>query len=122
MLGARNKRFSFFLSINLTRCVVFITSNGPYLVGLVSLEPARDRGIPEGRRRALASDMGPVLRDDGDEERDVAAGEKRIDTISRNTSTAGHMPSLGSPRRPVGHSHPSRSQHNYSLCIQHPKS
>lgn len=43
-----------------------------YLVGLVSLDPASERGIPEGRRRAPASDTGPLLRDDGDEDRDVA--------------------------------------------------
>lgn len=41
-------------------------------VGLVSRDPASDLGIPDGRRRH-DSDTGP-LRDDGDDDRDVAEG------------------------------------------------
>lgn len=43
----------------------------PLLVGLVSLDPAKDRGIPDGLLLALANDIGPLLREDGDEDLDV---------------------------------------------------
>lgn len=65
-----------------------------YLVGLVSLDPASERGIPEGRRLAPASDTGPLLRDEGDDERDVA--EKRL--ISKYTSYFKNHINLSSPK------------------------
>uniref|UniRef100_A0A2H1W755 SFRICE_015845 n=1 Tax=Spodoptera frugiperda TaxID=7108 RepID=A0A2H1W755_SPOFR len=34
--------------------------------------------MPDGRRRALASDRGPLLRDEGDDDRDVAGGGRGI--------------------------------------------
>jgi hypothetical protein len=52
------------------------------LVGLVSREPASERGMPEGRRRVVANDIGPLLRDDGDDDRDVAvACDKTISIL-----------------------------------------
>lgn len=77
----RYARFELFRSISrifqtrrwkgVTTVLLQVTSDTD-LVGLVSLEPAKDLGIPEGRLRALQSDIGPVLREEGDDDLDVA--------------------------------------------------